>query len=42
MADLKYLKEVLQTDYYHIRLSTDITGIESAVALKMHTLWELH
>ncbi|NLN04771.1 MAG: glycerol-3-phosphate dehydrogenase [Clostridiaceae bacterium] len=34
MADLEFLKEVMQTYYYHIRLSTDITGIESAVALK--------
>ena len=31
---LEYLKEVMQTDYYHISITTDITGIESAVALK--------
>jgi len=31
---LKYLKELMQTDYYHISITTDITGIESAVALK--------
>ena len=31
---LQYLKEVMQTDYYHISITTDITGIESAVALK--------
>ncbi len=28
------LKEIMSTDYYHISLSTDVTGIESAVALK--------
>lgn len=32
--DLKWLKNVMQTDYYHISLSNDIVGIESAVALK--------
>lgn len=31
---LKYLKEIMQTDYYHISITTDVTGIESAVALK--------
>ena len=31
---LKYLKQVMQTDYYHISITTDVTGIESAVALK--------
>ena len=31
---LQYLKEVMQTDYYHISITTDVTGIESAVALK--------
>lgn len=31
---LKYLKELMQTDYYHISITTDVTGIESAVALK--------
>ncbi|MBO5199376.1 MAG: glycerol-3-phosphate dehydrogenase [Lachnospiraceae bacterium] len=31
---LEYLREVMTTDYYHISLSADITGIESAVALK--------
>lgn len=31
---LQYLKEVMQTDYYHISISTDVTGVESAVALK--------
>ncbi len=35
--DLKVLgklKSIMQTDYYHISLSTDVLGIESAVALK--------
>jgi len=31
---LQRLKEALETDYYHVSLTTDITGIESAVALK--------
>ena len=31
---LKMMKEVMATSYYHISLSTDVTGIESAVALK--------
>lgn len=31
---LKKLKNIMQTEYYHISLSTDVTGIESAVALK--------
>lgn len=31
---LQYLKEVMQTDYYHISITTEVTGIESAVALK--------
>lgn len=34
MKDLIWLKSVMQTDYYHISLSQDIVGIESAVALK--------
>lgn len=34
MEDLEYLKQVMATDYYHISLSLDVTGIESAVALK--------
>ncbi|MBQ8525930.1 MAG: glycerol-3-phosphate dehydrogenase [Clostridia bacterium] len=34
MEVLEYLKEVMATDYYHISLSADVTGIESAVALK--------
>lgn len=31
---LAYLKGLMQTDYYHISITTDVTGIESAVALK--------
>jgi len=31
---LKAAKQLMQTDYYHISLSRDIMGIESAVALK--------
>ncbi len=31
---LKKLREIMSTDYYHISITTDVTGIESAVALK--------
>ena len=31
---LKRMKDIMETDYYHISVSTDVTGIESAVALK--------
>ncbi len=31
---LKMLKSTMATDYYHISLSTDVVGVESAVALK--------
>ena len=31
---LRFLKSCLSTDYYHISLSTDVTGVECAVALK--------
>ena len=34
MDTLRFLKSVMATDYYHISLSTDVVGIESAVALK--------
>ena len=34
METLKWIREIMTTDYYHISLSTDVTGIESAVALK--------
>ncbi len=31
---LKAMRDIMQTNYYHISLSTDVVGIESAVALK--------
>ena len=31
---LEKMKQIMATDYYHISLSTDVVGIESAVALK--------
>ena len=31
---LRRMKEIMQTDYYHISISRDVVGIESAVALK--------
>ena len=34
MDILRKLKEIMATDYYHISLSKDVVGIESAVALK--------
>ncbi len=34
MKVLEMMKEVMSTSYCHISLSTDVTGIESAVALK--------
>ena len=34
MEVLKAMKKAMATDYYHISLSTDIVGVESAVALK--------
>lgn len=34
MTILEKLKSIMQTDYYHISLTTDVMGIESAVALK--------
>ena len=34
MDVLKMIKSAMATDYYHISLSTDIVGVESAVALK--------
>jgi len=34
MKILKMLKAAMQTDYYHISVTTDVVGIESAVALK--------
>ncbi len=34
MEVLKMLKETFETDYYHISLSTDVVGVECAVAMK--------
>ena len=34
MSILRMIKEAMATDYYHISLSTDVIGVESAVALK--------
>jgi glycerol-3-phosphate dehydrogenase (NAD(P)+) len=34
MSILKMIKDAIKTDYYHISLSNDIVGVESAVALK--------
>ena len=34
LSILKKLKEIMETDYYHVSITTDVTGIESAVALK--------
>ena len=34
MDVLRKLKDIMTTDYYHISITTDVTGIESAVALK--------
>jgi len=34
MEILRMIKSAMATDYYHISLSTDIIGVESAVALK--------
>lgn len=34
MRVLERIKTLMQTEYYHISLSTDVMGIESAVALK--------
>ena len=34
LKTLEYLRSLMATDYYHISITTDVTGIESAVALK--------
>ena len=34
MKTLEFIRSIMTTDYYHISLTTDVTGIESAVALK--------
>ena len=31
---LKYIRSLMATDYYHISISTDVVGVECAVALK--------
>jgi len=31
---LEFIRNIMTTDYYHISITTDVTGIESAVALK--------
>ena len=32
--DLRYLRDLMRTDYYHITITDDVVGVESAVALK--------
>ena len=34
LETLRWIRSIMETDYYHISLSTDVVGIESAVALK--------
>lgn len=34
METLRFIKSLLATDYYHISLSTDVVGVECAVAMK--------
>lgn len=34
LQTLRWIRSVMETDYYHISISTDVVGIESAVALK--------
>lgn len=34
MTVLSKIKQMLSTDYYHISLSTDVIGVETAVAMK--------
>ncbi|MBR5743565.1 MAG: glycerol-3-phosphate dehydrogenase [Clostridia bacterium] len=34
LATLRKIRAIMTTGYYHVSLSTDVTGIESAVALK--------
>ena len=34
LQTLRMIKSAMKTDYYHISLSKDIVGVESAVALK--------
>lgn len=34
LQTLEFIRSLMETDYYHISLSTDVVGVESAVALK--------
>lgn len=34
METLEYIRGLMQTEYYHVSITTDVTGVESAVALK--------
>jgi len=34
MSELRYLKSLFETEWYHISLSTDVRGVECAVAMK--------
>ena len=34
LKELEMIRGLMQTDYYHISITTDVTGIETAVALK--------
>ena len=34
LQTLRWIRSVMETDYYHISITTDVVGIESAVALK--------
>lgn len=34
LVTLRWIRSVMETDYYHISITTDVVGIESAVALK--------
>lgn len=34
LETLRWIRSIMETDYYHISISTDVVGIESAVALK--------
>ncbi len=34
MKTLRWLREIFETDYYHVSLSTDVRGVECTVALK--------
>ena len=34
LQTLRWIRSIMETDYYHISITTDVVGIESAVALK--------